>query len=76
MLNVNEMFSEFLNIINNISEQNLDEYLSNIDKYKNIIDRTPNKFLKFHLDDSIKKEWFELAHYIKETANKRNFKIN
>ena len=51
------------------------EYLENLPAYKEIIDNTPNKFLKFHLENAIKDEQFELAQYIKETAEKRKFNL-
>ena len=46
-----------------------------LNKYKELIDKTPNKFLKFHLKDQIQKEHYELAQYIKETALKRGFDL-
>ena len=64
------------NLIENIPEDTHEEYLSKLDKYKEIIDKTPNKFLKFHLDDCIKKERYELSQYIKETALTREFDLN
>ena len=63
------------NLIDNIPEDTHEEYLMKLNKYKEIIDKTPNKFLKFHLKDQIKKEHYELARYIKETALKRGFDL-
>lgn len=45
-------------------------------KYKSIIDRTPDKFLKYHLDWSIKVEEFELAAYIRDTATQRGVALS
>lgn len=74
------MESELTNFMNSLFDfledippETHEKYLQNLPKYKEIIDRTPNKFLDFHLDDSIKKERYELAEYIKQTAIKRNF---
>lgn len=53
------------NLLKNIPEDTHDEYLSKLTKYKKLIDRTPDKFLNFHLTDCIKKERYELAQYIK-----------
>lgn len=64
------------NWLENIPEDTHEEYLSKLDKYKEIIDKTPNKFLKFHLDDCIKKEHYELAQYIKDKALTRGFNLN
>lgn len=47
------------------------EYLDNLDACKKIIDNTPTRFLSFHLNDSLKKNYFELAEYIKKTAIER-----
>ena len=63
------------NLIDNIPEDTHEEYLMKLNKYKELIDKTPNKFLKFHLNDQIKKEHYELAQYIKETALKRGFDL-
>ena len=64
------------NWLENIPNDTHEEYLNKLDKYKEIIDRTPNKFLKFHLDYCIKKEHYELAQYIKDKALDRGFNIN
>ena len=58
-----------------LPEDTHDQYLSQLDRYKEIIDRTPNKFLRFHLDDCIKKERYELAQYIKDKAQSRGFDL-
>ncbi len=63
------------NWLDNIPEDTHEEYLSKLDKYKEIIDKTPNKFLSFHLTDCVEKEHYELAEYIKQTALKRNFEL-
>ena len=55
-----------LNWIENIPKDTHEQYLTKLDKYKDIIDRTPRKFMNFHLDDCIKKEHYELAQYIYE----------
>lgn len=52
-----------------------DQYLKNIPAYKKIIDDSPNKFLSFHLKNSIKDEQYEIAEYIKQTAIERNFEL-
>jgi hypothetical protein len=64
------------NWLENIPEDTHEEYLSKISDYKEIIDKTPNKFLKFHLDDCIKKERYELAQYIKDKAISREFNLS
>ena len=53
----------------------LQEYLKKIDSYKKLVDKTPNRFLQYHLDDQVKKEHYEIAQYIKETADKRGFTL-
>lgn len=45
-------------------------------KYKNIIDKTPDKWLKYHLDWSVKEEEFELAAYIRYIAKYRNVDVS
>ena len=50
-------------------------YLKNLETYKNKIDKTPDKYLKFCLQDAVSKEQYELAEYIKKVAIKRNFHI-
>lgn len=72
---IQKLMNGFINILENLHTDTHEQYLSNIDAYKDIIDRSPNKFLKFHLDDCIKKEHYELAEYIKQTAIKRNFEL-
>lgn len=46
-----------------------------LERYKVIIDKTPDKFLQYHFDWSIKSEHYELSEYIKQTAEKRNLKL-
>ena len=70
------MIEQIFNWIDNIPEDTHEEYLSKLDKYKVIIDKTPNKFLKFHLDDCIKKEHYELAQYTKDKALTKGFDLN
>ncbi|WP_438423123.1 hypothetical protein [Aquimarina macrocephali] len=60
-------------IVESTPEETHEEYLKNLEKYKNIIDKTPNNFLKYHLDDQINKEHFELAEYIITIAFERGF---
>jgi hypothetical protein len=47
-----------------------------LEKYKLLVDKTPDKFLKQHLDWSIKEENFELAAYIRDVAEARGVVIN
>jgi len=61
--------------IENAPEDTHEQYLRKLDKYKEIIDTIPNNLLRFHLDDQVKKEHYEVAQYIKETAEKRNFSL-
>lgn len=44
-------------------------------KYKKLVDRTPDKWLKYHFDWSVKEEEYELAAYIKSVAEKRGVVI-
>lgn len=69
------MIDQIIKWIEDAPEDTHEQYLSNLDKYKVIIDKTPNKFLKFHLDDCIKKEHFELAQYIKDKAESIGFDL-
>lgn len=46
-----------------------------LERYKAIIDKTPDKFLQYQFDWSIKSEHYELSEYIKQTAEQRNFKL-
>lgn len=62
--------------LNNLPQESHEEYLNNLDEYKKIIDRTPNKFLEYHLKTCLKKEQYELAEYIKITAQNRGFLIS
>lgn len=73
--NIHFLFNAVSNWLDNIPEDTHEEYLGKLDRYKDIIDRTPNKFLNFHLKDSIQKEHYELAAYIKEVAENRGFKL-
>lgn len=75
-LNLIDMIDQVFEWIENIPKETHEEYLNNLDKYKVIIDKTPNKFLKFHLNDCLKKERYELAQYIKDKAMTRGFDIN
>lgn len=68
---VNNLFKA----LENIPDDTHEEYLEKLEKYKDVIDRTPNRFLKFHLDDQVKKEHYELAEYIKQTAARRQYKL-
>lgn len=70
------MINKIIKWIEEAPEDTHEEYLSKLDKYKIIIDKTPNKFLKFHLDTCIKKEQYELAQYITEKAINRGFDLN
>lgn len=47
-----------------------------VEKAKTIIDRTPDCFMQYHLDDCIKKEYFEIAAYIRDVAANRGLKLN
>lgn len=69
------MINEIINLLENIPLDTREQYLDKLAKYKEIIDKTPNKFLDFHLNDSVKKEHYELAQHIKDTANFRGFVI-
>ena len=68
-LAVEELFDSMNNEISN------EEYLANLPTYKAIADRSLDGYLKQHLEDSIKKEWYELAQYIKEIADKRGVNV-
>jgi hypothetical protein len=65
----------FFDDLENSPPESHEQYLKNLPRYKEFIDKTPNKFLNFHLNDAIKNERYELAAYIKKTAEKRNFKL-
>lgn len=41
-------------------------------KCKEIVDRSPDHFLQYHFDWSIKKEVFEISAYIRDVAKKRD----
>lgn len=56
-------------------ECTIEDYLANLHKYKEIIDRTPTEFLKFHLEYSVKKEHYELAAYIRDEAARRGHEL-
>lgn len=47
-----------------------------VEKYKGFVDKTPDKWLKYHLDWSIKEEEFELAAYIRDVAKNRGVDIS
>lgn len=67
--------SAFQDWIDNTEPESHQSYLSNLEQYKSYVDESPNKFLKFHLEDALSKEQYELAEYIKQTAKKRNFEL-
>lgn len=46
-----------------------------LDEYKKLVDRTPDKWLQYHFDWSVKEEHYELAAYIKSVAEKRGVVI-
>jgi hypothetical protein len=46
-----------------------------LEAYRSIIDNTPDKWLKYHLDWSVKEEEFELAAYIRDVAKSRGVDI-
>lgn len=46
-----------------------------VERAKAIIDKTPDKFLQYHLDDCIKKEYFEVAAYIRDIADLRGVNL-
>jgi hypothetical protein len=69
-MNENWIVDRIFHCIDNIPRDTHDEYLSKLDKYKEIIDKTPHRFLDFHLNDSIVNERYELAQYIKDKMNK------
>ena len=69
------VYKSILEWLKNIPPDTPSQYMENLNKYKEIIDRTPNKFLKQHLDNSIKDEQYELAQHIKDTADKRGFDL-
>ena len=62
-------------LIDNFPQPSIEEYLNNLPKYKEIVDKTPDKWLQFHLDNAIKDEWFELAAYIRDTATRRGITV-
>lgn len=62
-------------VFNNDEQESHESYLNNLDKYKEHIDQSPNKFLKYHLENALFNEQYELAEYIKQTAKNRNFKL-
>ena len=64
-----------IDILSNCIEDTHEKYLNKLPKYKAIIDKSPNKFLGFHLKYCVEKEQFELAQYIKEVAKERMFTI-
>lgn len=69
------IFTQFFIDLDNLTPDTIEEYLLKLPQYKIIIDKTPNKFLAFHLSNAIKNEQFELAEYISQTAKTRNFII-
>lgn len=38
---------------------------------KSLVERTPDKWLKYHLDNCIRDEWYEIAAFIVDVAQKR-----
>lgn len=61
--------------IEGIVESTHEEYIKNPPEYKEIIDKSPDKFLDFHMRTAIKNEEYELAQYIKDVAESRGFKL-
>lgn len=47
-----------------------------LEKYKTIVDKTPDKWLKCHLDWAVREEEFELAAYIRDVAITRGVDIS
>jgi protein-arginine kinase activator protein McsA len=43
--------------------------------YKEIVDKTPDKWLRYHLDWAVENEEYELAAYIRDIAIQRNVNI-
>ncbi|MCB0474939.1 MAG: hypothetical protein KDC69_04645 [Flavobacteriaceae bacterium] len=48
-----------------------EQYLEKLDEYKILVDKSPDRFLKFHLDNAVRDEHYELASYIKEEMENR-----
>lgn len=46
-----------------------------LNKYKQLVDKTPDKWLQYHFDWSIQEEHYELAAYIKSVAKVRGVVI-
>jgi len=53
-----------------------EEYIKNLNEFKQAIDNTATGLLRSCLSDSISKERYELAAYIKETIEKRQVENN
>lgn len=70
------MIEELIKIFSDNTPETHESYLKNLSSYKGIIDRTPNKFLDYHLKNAVNQEQYELAQHIKETAEKRGFILN
>jgi protein-arginine kinase activator protein McsA len=58
-----------IDALDNIPEDTHEEYLEKLPEYKDIIDRSPYKFLKSHLKTAVKNEQYELAQYIHDKIN-------
>lgn len=72
-------FDEFTTAVKNIFDHNFEftheKYLESLPKMKELMDKTPDKWLQFHLDNSIKDEHYELAAYIRDIAKQRGVPI-
>jgi hypothetical protein len=55
-----------ISAIKSTPKETHEEYMKNLPTYMNIIDRTPDKFLQYHLDNAVRDERYELAQYIKD----------
>ena len=59
-------FDDFMDSITPDDAGTREFYLKNLDRYKDIIDRSPDKFLNQHLNTAVEKEEFEIAAYTRD----------
>jgi hypothetical protein len=70
-----EYVNAIFNAMKEAPPESKEDYLKNLPDYKECIDKSPNKFLDFHLKNAIKDEQYELAQHIVDVAKERGFNL-
>ena len=72
---LHHIIQNFADNIEEIEDETHEEYIKKLPQYQELVDKSPDKYLKYHLKNSIEKERYELAQYIKSVAQKRGFNL-